>query len=126
MGGGAGASARRPATRGAVFFARIVVVMTGKQPDQRKEIGDVAMGYDADAGSAGIVRTRRVTFDQPGQELALEGGGTLAPFTIAYETYGTLSERARTTPSSSRTPSRATPTWPASRAPRTSAPAGGT
>jgi len=56
-----------------------------------KEIGDVAMGLDADAGNAGIVRTKRVTFDQPGQELALEGGGTLAPFTLAYETYGTLS-----------------------------------
>jgi len=53
----------------------------------------VAMGLGADAGSAGIVRTKHVTFDQPGQELALEGGGTLAPFTIAYETYGRLSER---------------------------------
>ena len=51
------------------------------------------MGLGADAGSAGIVRTKHVTFDQPGQELALEGGGTLAPFTIAYETYGRLSER---------------------------------
>jgi len=53
----------------------------------------VAMGLGADAGSAGIVRTKQVTFDQPGQELALEGGGTLAPFTVAYETYGKLSER---------------------------------
>jgi homoserine O-acetyltransferase len=51
------------------------------------------MGLGADAGSAGIVRTKHVTFDQPGQELALEGGGTLAPFTVAYETYGKLSER---------------------------------
>ena len=67
--------------------------MTEKQPAARKEIGDVAMGYDDDAGNAGIVRTRKVTFDQPGQELALEGGGALAPFTLAYETYGTLSER---------------------------------
>ena len=57
-----------------------------------KEIGDVAMGLDGDAGSAGIVRTRYVTFDQPGQELRLEGGGTLAPFTLAYETYGALNE----------------------------------
>ena len=65
--------------------------MTEKKPAARKEIGDVAMGYDDDAGNAGVVRTRSVTFDQPGQELALEGGGTLAPFTLAYETYGTLS-----------------------------------
>ena len=53
----------------------------------------MAMGLGADAGSAGIVRTKRATFDQPGQELALEGGGSLAPFTIAYETYGKLSAR---------------------------------
>ena len=53
----------------------------------------MAMGLGADAGSAGIVRTKQMTFDQPGQELALEGGGTLAPFTVAYETYGKLSER---------------------------------
>ena len=67
--------------------------MTAAKSTERKEIGDVAMGLGADAGSAGIVRTKKVTFDQPGQELALEGGGTLAPFTIAYETYGKLSER---------------------------------
>ena len=68
--------------------------MTEKRLSARKEIGDVAMGYDDDAGNAGIVRTRSVTFDEPGQELALEGGGTLTPFTLAYETYGTLSDRA--------------------------------
>ena len=67
--------------------------MTAAKSTERKEIGDVAMGLGADAGSAGIVRTKKVTFDQPGQELVLEGGGTLAPFTIAYETYGKLSER---------------------------------
>jgi homoserine O-acetyltransferase len=67
--------------------------MTAAQHTDRKEIGDVAMGLGADAGSAGIVRTKHVTFEQPGQELALEGGGTLAPFAIAYETYGTLSAR---------------------------------
>jgi len=67
--------------------------MTAAKHIDRKVIGDVAMGLGADAGSAGIVRTKHVTFDQPGQELALEGGGTLAPFTVAYETYGKLSER---------------------------------
>jgi homoserine O-acetyltransferase len=67
--------------------------MTAARDTEHKEIGDVAMGLDADAGSAGIVRTKHVTFDQPGQELALEGGGTLAPFTVAYETYGKLSTR---------------------------------
>ena len=67
--------------------------MTPDRQTERKEIGDVAMGLGADAGSAGIVGTQTVTFDRPGQALALEGGGTLAPFTIAYETYGTLSER---------------------------------
>ncbi len=67
--------------------------MTAARDTEHKEIGDVAMGLDADAGSAGIVRTKRVTFDQQGQELALEGGGTLAPFTVAYETYGKLSAR---------------------------------
>ncbi len=67
--------------------------MTAPGQSGRKEIGDVAMGLDEDAGSAGIVRTKKVTFDQPGQELKLESGGTLAPFTLAYETYGTLSER---------------------------------
>jgi homoserine O-acetyltransferase len=67
--------------------------MTAARHTDHKEIGDVAMGLDADAGSAGIVRTRHVTFDQPGQELALEGGGSLAPFRIAYETYGKLSAR---------------------------------
>ena len=66
--------------------------MTDENRTQTKEIGDVAMVLGADAGSAGIVGTQYVTFDQPGQELALEGGGTLAPFTLAYETYGTLSD----------------------------------
>ena len=69
------------------------MTVTAAKHTARKEIGDVAMGLGADAGSAGIVRTRTVTFDQPGQELCLEGGGTLAPFTIAYETYGKLSAR---------------------------------
>ena len=49
-------------------------------------------GLGDDAGSAGIVRTKHVTFDEPGRTLALEGGGELWPVTLAYETYGTLSE----------------------------------
>jgi homoserine O-acetyltransferase/O-succinyltransferase len=56
------------------------------------EIGDVPAGLGDDAGSAGIVRTKHVTFDEPGRKLALEGGGELWPVTLAYETYGTLSE----------------------------------
>ncbi len=60
---------------------------------QSKEIGDVPGGVGGDSGNAGIVVTQYVTFDQPGQELALEGGGTLLPITLAYETYGTLTER---------------------------------
>ncbi len=55
-----------------------------------KVIGDVPGGTDSDAGSAGIVRTKHVTFDEPGRALELEGGGALWPLTIAYETYGTL------------------------------------
>jgi homoserine O-acetyltransferase len=63
-----------------------------KQARQSKEIGDVPTGIGGDTGNAGIVRTKHVTFDQPGQELGLEGGGALAPFTLAYEVYGTLSK----------------------------------
>ncbi|MFA4964779.1 MAG: homoserine O-acetyltransferase [Thermoleophilia bacterium] len=59
---------------------------------QSKEIGDVPTGTGEDTGNAGIVRTKQVTFDQPGQRLALEGGGELGPLTLAYETYGRLSE----------------------------------
>ncbi len=51
-------------------------------------------GLGDDVGSAGIVRTKHVTFDEPGRALKLEGGGELWPITVAYETYGTLS-RAR-------------------------------
>ncbi len=61
-------------------------------PDQGgKVIGDVPLGLGDDVGSAGIVRTKHVTFDEPGRALKLEGGGTLWPLTVAYETYGTLS-----------------------------------
>lgn len=66
--------------------------MNDRPTTQTKEIGDVPTGVGDDSGNAGIVRTKKVTFDQPGQELHLEGGGVLAPFTLAYETYGTLSE----------------------------------
>jgi homoserine O-acetyltransferase/O-succinyltransferase len=65
--------------------------MPEKKRRQSIEIGDVPVGYGDDSGSAGIVRTQSVTFDQPDQRLTLEGGGELAPFTLAYETYGTLS-----------------------------------
>lgn len=68
--------------------------MTMKEkPTYTKEIGDVSLGLGDDAGSAGLVGTQTVVFDSPHQRLELEGGGELWPFTLAYETYGTLSER---------------------------------
>ena len=65
--------------------------MSDAKQTQKIEIGDVPAGLGDDAGSAGIVRTKHVTFDEPGRTLALEGGGELWPVTLAYETYGTLS-----------------------------------
>jgi homoserine O-acetyltransferase len=66
--------------------------MTDAQHPQKLQIGDVPTGLGDDVGSAGVVRTKHVTFDDPGRTLRLEGGGELWPITIAYETYGTLSE----------------------------------
>jgi homoserine O-acetyltransferase len=66
--------------------------MSDAQHPQKLEIGDVPTGLGDDVGSAGIVRTKLVTFDDPGRTLHLEGGGELWPITVAYETYGTLSE----------------------------------
>ncbi len=57
-----------------------------------KQIGDVALATDPDSGSAGVVRTHHVTVAKPPDGLALECGVTLGPITLAYETYGTLSE----------------------------------
>jgi homoserine O-acetyltransferase len=65
--------------------------MSDAKQTRKIEIGDVPAGLGDDAGSAGIVRTKRVTFDEPGRTLALEGGGELWPVSLAYETYGTLS-----------------------------------
>ena len=61
--------------------------------DTQKQIGDVPVGVGDDAGNAGVVVTQFVTVAEPPNELALEGGEKLGPITIAYETYGTLSER---------------------------------
>jgi len=56
----------------------------------RKEIGDVAMTTDADAGNAGIVVTQFATLAEPPHALPLECGERLGPITLAYETYGEL------------------------------------
>ena len=53
--------------------------MTEKKPAARKEIGDVAMGYDDDAGSR-VVRTRCATFDQPGRSSTSRAAARSAPF----------------------------------------------
>jgi homoserine O-acetyltransferase len=57
------------------------------------QIGDVPVVADPDAGSVGLVKARHVTVASPSRPLALEGGQSLGPITVAYETYGTLSER---------------------------------
>lgn len=49
-----------------------------------------AADQDPQAGSAGVVTPRQVTLFAPPQTLRLEGGSTLGPVTIQYETYGTL------------------------------------
>ena len=59
-----------------------------------KQIGDVAGAIGGDTGSAGIVKTRHVTLAKPPHApLRLECGRELGPFTLAYETYGRLSEK---------------------------------
>ncbi len=57
------------------------------------QIGDVPVVADPEAGSAGLVKTRRLTVAEPPHTLALEGGQSLGPIEVAYETYGALSER---------------------------------
>jgi len=66
--------------------------VTEQAGSARKEIGDVALATDADAGSAGVVATQYVTLAEPPAALQLESGETFGPITIAYETYGTLCE----------------------------------
>jgi homoserine O-acetyltransferase len=56
------------------------------------QIGDVPVAADPEVGSAGVVKTRRLTLAKPPGLLRLEGGQTLGPVTVAYETYGTLSQ----------------------------------
>ena len=46
----------------------------------------------AEEGSAGLVETKYYTFAEPPNEMELECGQKLGPITLAYETYGTLSE----------------------------------
>jgi homoserine O-acetyltransferase len=65
----------------------------GPSRGSAKTIGDVPMGAGDDTANAGIVATRYATVAEPPNELRLESGERLGPITIAYETYGTLSER---------------------------------
>jgi homoserine O-acetyltransferase len=44
-------------------------------------------------GSAGVVKKQFHTFAEPPHELTLESGARLGPITIAYETWGRLSEK---------------------------------
>src|ERR1035437_9868835 len=60
------------------------------------QIGDVPVVADPDAGSVDLVKARHVTVARPPRALALEGGQSLGPITVAYETYGTLNERPDT------------------------------
>lgn len=46
----------------------------------------------AEEGSVGIVETEYLTFAEPPNEMELECGQKLGPITLAYETYGELSE----------------------------------
>jgi len=61
--------------------------------DTSKTIGDVPVGLGDDAGNAGIVAPRTVVLAEPPDKLSLESGDRLGPITVAYETYGTLSDR---------------------------------
>lgn len=45
-----------------------------------------------EVGSAGVVEKQYFTFAEPPQEMQLESGANLGPITIAYETWGQLSE----------------------------------
>ncbi len=44
-------------------------------------------------GDLGVVETRYFTFAAPPDSLKLEGGQSLGPVTLAYETYGTLDQK---------------------------------
>ncbi|MCH7990514.1 MAG: alpha/beta fold hydrolase, partial [Planctomycetes bacterium] len=46
---------------------------------------------EPDERSVGIVETQYATLFEPSNLLQTEGGETLGPITVAYETYGTLS-----------------------------------
>lgn len=44
-------------------------------------------------GSVGVVETNYFTFAEPPHEFVLDNGSSLGPITVAYESYGNLSER---------------------------------
>jgi len=51
------------------------------------------MTVTLEKGTVGIVETKYFTFAPPPDEFKLEGGKTLGPITVAYETYGRLSPK---------------------------------
>ena len=48
--------------------------------------------FEQKTGSAGSVQKQFFTFAEPQDEMVLESGARLGPITIAYETWGTLSD----------------------------------
>lgn len=69
----------RPATREA----------RSRNPDTTTNISDINISIPRKQNETGLVERRYVTWDEP---LPLDSGKTLAPVTLAYETYGTLNE----------------------------------
>ncbi len=48
--------------------------------------------HDREGRSAGLVKKKFFTFAEPPDEMVLDSGARLGPITLAYETFGTLTE----------------------------------